>query len=298
MVPPLPDGRIEEIVDLSSDDSMSAPILPTLSDSGEDEVFERKPDYKAIANIHSGPEVARDTGNTLLPIKLEPIKLDSHQYMCTHCGTLLKRRHDATRHMSSCRVRRERQTVGRAAASIGSRSASVSRPSTSYTDAQCGEAASVQSDPGSHVRPPAKQRKAKAAKSNRHPDGIETFVPERKPTTPAKVYAPVAKKARQSAVPRQPTAAEEATSPARFSHQAFGRIVATFSHLSDEDILVELQRRMPRVPSAMLASHLDTARAVMSSCANRLSLVAGIVNEPSARMEISQLIRDWGCPDV
>jgi len=298
VVPPLPDGWIEEIVDLSSDDEPrpDPPFLPSLSESDQDDVIERKPDRRPVSS--SLPEVARDPGSSTA-IKLEPVKLTRNQYMCTHCGAVCKRRYDASRHMDACRARKDRQTAARATVSTDSRPVSVSQPSPSPTDAQSGEAVSVKSDPGSHSGPArSRTSAAKPTKPNRRLDGVETFIPERKPTTPAKVYAPAAKKARQSAAPRQTTAAEEATSPARFSHQSFGRIVATFSHLSDDDLMSELQRRMPRVPLAMLASHLDTARAVLSNCSSRLSLAAGMVNEPSARVELSQLIRDWGCPDV
>ena len=127
---------------------------------------------------------------------------------------------------------------------------------------------------------------------------MDTFVPTRVPTTPTKVAAPATKRARRDARPRQRTAVDDVTAPARFSHLAFGRIVATFAHLSDEDILREVSQRMPRVPSAMLSSHLDTARAVLSQCANRVSAIASIANEGPVRVELARLIQDWGSPDV
>ena len=68
--------------------------------------------------------------------------------------------------------------------------------------------------------------------------------------------------------------------------------------MSDDDLMSELKRRMPKVPTALLTSHLDTARCVMANCANRLGLVAGIINEPTVRTEIGRLMQDWGTPDV
>jgi hypothetical protein len=127
---------------------------------------------------------------------------------------------------------------------------------------------------------------------------VETFIPQRKPTTPSKVAAPLSKRAKQEARPRPVTAVDGATAPARFSHISFARTVVSLSHLSDTDLLAELNRRMPRIPQAMMLSHLDTARAVLAQCATRVGSAACIANEPAVRSELGRLIKDWGSPQV
>jgi len=203
-----------------------------------------------------------------------PIKLGPHNYLCVTCGSTARNRADANVHSRKCRARCEKRNLRTAAHSIViSDDEAIPVPA----------AAAPSPTPGpSKASAIPKPKRTPTVKIRRVAARTDTFVPERKPTTPAKVVPPATKRVRRNLSPREKTAVDEATAPARFSHVAFGRIMVTFSHLNDQDLIRELQQRMPRVPAAMLLSHLDTARAVLAQCANRVSLVAGIAKTQSA----------------